>query len=284
MAEMNEPTTETKQNEIDKRPPRLPLKAPAWTMWISIPIIIIGALYLYVFFTQFWPHLPRFAGTYRIEVRTNPIDGAAVVYVPGGEFAIGSEFSPGDKNPVHAVYLDTYWIYQTEVTNYMYALCVAAGDCNAPDSDHYGNENYANYPVVNVSIEDARNYCTWAEGDLPTRAEWEKAARGTDGRTYPWGEGLSTTLANLDADPVAVGRYPKGSSPYGALDMAGNVTEWVLSARYGIAIENWPDKTSPVGFWDNSIDTLHIASRTTDSSPFLKGDHVGFRCVLLTAP
>lgn len=157
-------------------------------------------------------------------------DNMVQVYVPAGEFLMG-------KGPVHLVYLDTFWIDRTEVTNRMYALCVSSGSCLPPErissytrDFYYGNSDYANYPVVYVRWEDANNYCQWAGRRLPTEAEWEKAARGVDGRTYPWGEDIDCINASYDGcveNITAVGSYPTWASPYGAFDMAGNVWEWV---------------------------------------------------------
>jgi len=160
------------------------------------------------------------------------------MFVPQGNFSMGSAPGDPDEQPVHSVYLDAYWIDQTEVTNAMYSLCVKAGTCKQPAnmgsksrSSYYDNAKFANYPVISVSWTDANAYCTWAGRRLPTEAEWEKAARGTDGRTYPWGnEAPTSKLLNFNAnigDTTAVGSYPDGASPYGALDMAGNVWEWV---------------------------------------------------------
>ena len=160
-----------------------------------------------------------------------------MVYVPEGEFEMGQD---GVAEPVHTVYLDAFWIDRTEVTNRMYAQCVAAKACDAPSDsvsytrDHYyGSPEYDDYPVIYVDWYKAKAYCEWTGRRLPTEAEWEKAARGTDGRTYPWGEDVNCELANYDpgtrcvGDTSKVGSYPEGASPYGALDMAGNVWEWV---------------------------------------------------------
>jgi len=164
-------------------------------------------------------------------------DGMEIVYVSEGTFTMGSDRFDNER-PIHEVYLDAYWIDKYEVTNAQYAQCVAAGGCTAPYSTdsytrggYYNNEDYADYPVIYVDWFQADAYCTWAGGSLPTEAQWEKAARGTDGRTYPWGEAsLTCNLANYtncEGDTSAVGSYPDGASPYGAMDMAGNVWEWV---------------------------------------------------------
>ncbi len=153
-----------------------------------------------------------------------------MVYIPDGNFSMGS--NDGDEQPVHTVTLDAFWIDKTEVTNTMYDACVQAGICDLPNVvDDCGNTSYGSHPVVFVSWFDAKTYCEWVDARLPTEAEWEKAARGTDGRPYPWGNANPTSqVANYDSnigDTSLVGKYPQGASPYGVLDMAGNVWEWV---------------------------------------------------------
>ena len=170
--------------------------------------------------------------------RLSEIDGMRLVYVPGGDFEIGSDLGEVDERPRRTIYLDAFWIDQTEVTNNMYARCVAEGACTLPHSpgsqtrpQYYGNPAYDNYPVIYVDWRQAKAYCSWAGRRLPTEAEWEKAARGLDGRPYPWGETLpESSLLNYAStlgDTAPVGSYPDGASPYGALDMLGNVWEWV---------------------------------------------------------
>jgi formylglycine-generating enzyme required for sulfatase activity len=154
-----------------------------------------------------------------------------MVYVPAGEFTMGSDEGNDNEKPVHTVYLDAFYIDKTEVTNAQYRACVEAKACDSPsDTTYYDNADYDQHPVVYVNWYQAEAYCQWAGKRLPTEAEWEKAARGTDGRTYPWGEGIDCDHAQYrecGGQTVSVGSKSKGASPYGALDMAGNVWEWV---------------------------------------------------------
>jgi formylglycine-generating enzyme required for sulfatase activity/serine/threonine protein kinase len=164
--------------------------------------------------------------------RVNAIDGATYVFVPAGAFSMGSTNGNVDEQPVHPVKLDGFWIMQTEVTNDEYRRCVEAGPCAAPRSDRWQDPALATYPVVGVTWDDANRYATWAGGRLPTEAEWEKAARGTNGGAYPWGDAipdgsLLNFIESSKGAPQPVGSYPAGASPYGVLDMAGNVEEWV---------------------------------------------------------
>jgi formylglycine-generating enzyme required for sulfatase activity len=170
-----------------------------------------------------------------IRSRISAKDGMKQVYVPEGQFLMGTdEKDLHMSRPAHSLYLDAFWIDQTEVTNAMYARCVEAGPCvvTAVPENYYGKPGYANYPVVYVTWYNAQTYCQWAGRRLPSEAEWEKAARGTDNRTYPWGDTPPNPwLANFNMNigsPLPVDRYPLGASPYGALNMAGNVREWVM--------------------------------------------------------
>ncbi len=189
-------------------------------------------------------------------------DSMVQMYVPAGSFTMRSNRS-GDEQPVHTVTLNAFWIDKTEVTNTMYTLCVKVGACSAPSqtksstrSIYYGNSQYNNYPVIYVSWNDANKYCGWAGRRLPTEAEWEKAARGADERIYPWGnqfDGIKVNSWSSDprvGDTTEVGKYPNGASPYGALDMAGNVWEWV-SSKYKAYPYNANDGREDLTEFDN---------------------------------
>ena len=176
-----------------------------------------------------------------IATRTAEVDGMIQVYIPEGVFLMGSaddQPAEADERPQHSVYLDAFWIDLTEVTNAMYARCVSAGGCREPAQIssktrlfYYSDSRFANYPVIYVSWQDANTYCQWAGRRLPTEAEWEKAARGADGRFFPWGDApAESNRLNYNqhvGDTTPVGSYPTGASSYGVLDMAGNVAEWV---------------------------------------------------------
>jgi formylglycine-generating enzyme required for sulfatase activity len=180
---------------------------------------------------------------------TRPADGMEMVYVPEGEFIMGSDDGYDDEMPVHQVFLDAFWIDRTEVTNAMYAKCVQAGSCKNPASS-VRSSKYDQHPVQFVEWNDAQSYCSWAEVRLPTEAEWEKAARGTDGRTYSWGNDKDSTkyylvyYGNYETKPV--GSFPSGASPYGALDMAGGVLEWVNDWYSGTYYQTSPS-SNPLG-------------------------------------
>ncbi len=158
--------------------------------------------------------------------------GMAFVAVPPGCFLMGSEEGDADEKPVRRVCLSAYWIGQTEVTNAQYAACVNAGACAPPrDRTAFDDPTQANQPVTWVSWFDAAAFAEWFGAALPTGAQWEYAARGPESWVYPWGNNPpDCTLANLtgcvgNARPV--GSYPAGASWVGALDLAGNVWEWV---------------------------------------------------------
>lgn len=206
--------------------------------------------------------------------RITDAHGVEMVLIPEGEFTMGSEAGFPDEVPVHPVWVDAFYIDLTEVTNGQYRECVDAGVCAPPRlveccpdvsgartyfEDYFTNPEYDNYPVVYISWYDAYDFCTWRGGRLATEAEWEKASRGTDARTYPWGNDEPTPEhLNFmwppgtfgDQRPVytvtPVGSYPKGASPYGVLDLAGNVYEWLWD-RYDPAYYSYSPYENPQG-------------------------------------
>lgn len=235
-----------------------------------------------------------------------------MVSIPEGEFMMGCDpshnggYACGSAEvPLHAVYLDQYYMDLYEVTNADYALCVAAGGCNAPSSnasathvDYYGNPAFDNYPVVYVNWHDANNYCTWAGKQLPTEAQWEKAARGTQVVAFPWGDSSpSCSLANTGnnltntlcyGDTTPVGSFPAGVSEYGVFDMAGNVAEWVADWALASYYSTSPylNPTGPLNgtekimrggtfyqYWSYQRTALRYFS-----SPYSVIWQIGFRC------
>jgi serine/threonine-protein kinase len=233
-----------------------------------------------------------------------------MVYVPAGEFEMGSTEGEDNEKPVHTVALDSFWIDQTEVTNGQYRRCVEARDCSPPAESgsyaragYYGYSRYDDYPVIYVSWRQAADYCTWAGARLPTEAEWEYAARGPEGRAYPWGDEFDGTRLNycdvdcpeqwadetMDdgyTDTAPVGSYPGGASWCGALDMAGNVWEWVAD-WYGdypsgrqvnpTGPSSGADRVERGGSWDNQWDWFRCAHRFP-MYPDPGRNNLGFRC------
>lgn len=234
-------------------------------------------------------------GSTRVRYR----DEMVMVFVPAGDFIMGSDHGDPDEQPVHTVSLEAFWIDQTEVTNAMFLKCVIAGICSVQNNtgsstrtEYFRNSQYDEFPMINLSWEAAEDYCKQAGARLPSEAEWEKAARGTDGRTYPWGnESPDETYLNFNMnvkDTVAVGSYPLGASPYGALDMAGNVWEYVADYYGATYYSNSPasNPTGPVsgnyrvirgGAGNSYAGAIRTSSR--DTFVIRDGDNfIGFRC------
>ena len=231
----------------------------------------------------------------RVEAGINPKDGAEMVWVPAGEFLMGSTDDEGvrDERPQRKVYLDGYWMYKTEVTVAQYRKFCEATNREMPEAPEWGWKE--DHPVVNVSWHDAVDYAKWAGASLPTEAQWEKAARGTDGRVFPWGnEWDAGACANSVSWSLKgtkpVGSCPAGASPYGCVDMAGNAWEWCADwydeAYYG----NEAPSRNPPGPASGGYRVLRGGSwNCGDRGPFRcanrllyrpcrRDDFGGFRC------
>jgi formylglycine-generating enzyme required for sulfatase activity len=226
-----------------------------------------------------------------------------MVLIPAGPFQMGS--NQPMENPIHTVTLNSFWMDVYEVTNARYAECVAAKKCQPPASnqlfstrsDYYTNGQYANYPVLYVSWDDANAYCTWRGARLPTEAEWEKAARGgLEGKLYPWGDTapVCTPGAINGAqfggctvqDTVTVGSFKPNR--YGVYDMAGNVWEWAndwsdenyyssSSGNNPIGPPSGNQKVLRGGSWGLTAGSMRVTYRTS-AVPTLSYFNVGFRC------
>ena len=200
----------------------------------------------------------------RGDVWANPQDGMGLVYIPGGDFVMGSSDAdkaawqkehPGasrvlftDEQPQRRVHLDAFWLGRTEVTNAQYLRFVQATGHKPPDQWKGGriSAGQENLPVGGVTWDDARAYCQWAGGHLPTEAQWEKAARGGDSRTFPWGFRWYTDVCALGSDaPARVGSNINDASPYGCLDMGGNMWEWCADWYAGDYYREAPRQNPP---------------------------------------
>jgi eukaryotic-like serine/threonine-protein kinase len=260
---------------------------------------------------------------------TSPIDGATLVCVPAGEFLMGAAsddvLAREDEKPQHRVYLDAYWIDRTEVTNADFAQCMAAGACRPKVYDtetktyvaYAVHPDYQDYPALVYEDDDPAAYCRWAGRRLPTEAEWEKAARGTDGRRYPWGDEINCSQATyadctMNSDQptdsrngpgcgysafchtTSVNALPAGASFYGALNMAGNVWEWVAdwyAADYyavspthnPIGPDSGEYRVRRGGGNKRGEQDLRVTARAGGSVSHFFDGQIGFRCALSMA-
>ncbi len=251
--------------------------------------------------------LVSLAGCLRREAISSTNGG--MVLVPAGAFWMGSDAGDEDEKPMHQVYLEAFWIDRYEVTNAQYAAFLNAtqgeprrceghtcADTKAENPDSHllyegryaAERGYEDHPVIGVSWYGAKAYCEHYGKRLPSEAEWEKAARGPDGATYPWGEKLDPHKLNSDyrvGDTTPVGSYPDGASPYGACDMAGNVWEWVADwydaypgSAYQSPFFGHKYKVVRGGSWNHPADDARCARRDI-AHPDRRLRVVGFRCV-----
>ncbi len=230
-------------------------------------------------------------------VRPGGSDDVEMVAVPAGEFRMGADDpeADGDERPALRVRLEAFWMDRVEVTNGRYRACVEAGACTAPVGAAFGQPSKAEHPVSLVSWSQAAAYCEWVGKRLPTEAEWEKAARGVDGRRYPWGGEFEPVRANAGytTGTQAVGSHPAGASPYGALDMSGNVWEWTSSLYRPYpydARDGREDRTARGarvnrgGSWYYGAWYVRASYRATADHIYRRIGDLGFRCASSTKP
>jgi formylglycine-generating enzyme required for sulfatase activity len=219
---------------------------------------------------------------------------AQMVDIPGGSFTMGSDNGGPDSKPAHPVDVPAFQIDKFEVTNSDFKAFVDATGYKT-DAEKTGDKPWSAYaegkdnnPVVKVSWNDASAFCKWAGERLPTEAEWEKAARGTDGRTYPWGNAWDPKKVNGKDSGIrgttVVGSYPEGASPFGVEDMGGNVWEWTSSVA-----DHYPGNTTASKLYGSKLYIIRgggwfdvkdqIASYYRNSAvPGTANDDLGFRC------
>ena len=222
-------------------------------------------------------------------------DGAPAVLIPAGSFVMGDD----ENSPRRDVYVDAFYMDKYEVTVSRYAKFLkSTGNVGAPEEwETVDLQNGAELPVVGVDWHDADSYCRWAGKRLPTESEWEKAARGSDERKYPWGNDVPTPEHAIFGKPyknpvykdgvAAVGRHPKGTSPFGIHDLSGNVSEWVADwfaegfsradVRNPKGAEKGTVKAIRGGGWYDPPERLIIAKRWY-ANPDQRSDDLGFRC------
>jgi len=245
--------------------------------------------------------------THTLTVVSRPVQivdvgDVSMVLVPGGSFTMGNN-AVDNARPESLIDLEPFYIDQFEVTNALYQKCVLADACQPPivmssqtQLNYYDSPLYANYPVINVDWNMAHAFCEWRGAHLPTEAEWEKAARGTESLSYPWGEVILCPYANYTSaegacigDTQPVNRYLASGSAYNVFNLAGNVAEWVeslyLSYPYTLSGDrNNPDASGPRvvrgGSWASQGEELLTYSRVRldPGSISLHGNDLGFRC------
>jgi formylglycine-generating enzyme required for sulfatase activity len=259
-------------------------------LWISIAFIFICGLL--VSSCAFEKSLPA-------TFLHNVVRSEDWVQIPAGRFLMGDMEGDDDEKPVHSVDLGTFWITRFEITNQQYLKCVQAGACQGQEVMH---SDRAREPVVNVSWQDAQDFCVWMEGRLPTEAEWEKAARGgLEAGRYPWGDAEVTCDQRAEngaqfgycpGERAVVGTYP--ANGYGLYDVAGNAWEWVADWYSKDYYQSSPDidpqgpqtgryKVLRGGGWNYTVYGLRVAYRSV-SYPDSRANFIGFRCARTDGP
>jgi formylglycine-generating enzyme required for sulfatase activity len=222
---------------------------------------------------------------------TTVTDEVEMVTVPGGEFVMGSDNPEAelDERPAFRIVVGEFRIDRFEVTNRRYRQCVEAGACSLPAGGAYHEQAKSEHPATVMSWPQAAAYCRWAGKRLPTEAEWEKAARGVDGRRYPWGDRFEAdrTNAGYSSGTTMGGRHPGGASPYGVMDMAGNVWEWTSSLYRSYPYDPTDGRENPDargarvnrgGSWYYGAAYVRTTYRATADHMYRRVADLGFRC------
>ena len=289
---------------------------PRWRGFLTSPLVLLILMFL-AFACRERADSPL-VGTLPIQTITTPKDEAVMVYVPAGEFLMGTsdadierfkEIFPlrniarfDNERPQRTVFVDAFYIDKYEVTNKQYKRFLAETGYVPKQYLDYPPHNTPDFPAAVLAWEDAVAYVNWAGKRLPTEAEWEKAARGTDGRFWPWGnEWDGTKLSGNDGtglkdgykETAPIGQFPQGASPYGAHDMAGNLWEWVSDWYDPNYYRTSPPNMNPKGpdtgdghvlkggGWAENLDFTRCASRQGGNPGSLIR---GFRCVIDAPP
>jgi len=225
-----------------------------------------------------------------------PAPPEGMTLIPAGYFQMGSSTGQALERPEHPVFLDAFYIDTYEVTNAQYRECVQDGGCtqisaqSATRQNYRDNPAYDDYPVVNVTWDQANAYCQWAGKHLPSEAQWEYAASGPDNLTWPWGNSFEANrLPANEPDTQPVGSYPEGASPFGVFDMAGNVAEWIADEFAEDFYSNSPP-TNPIstevsagrifrgGSFGNTDGQFYTTSRRYGNIRTFSDVDIGFRC------
>jgi formylglycine-generating enzyme required for sulfatase activity len=221
-------------------------------------------------------------------------EAGGMIFIPAGEFIMGSDEGEENEGPARKVWVDAFFISKYEVTNRQYRDFVRETNHRAPVFMYQKDLGYDDQPVVGISWYDALAYAKWSGMRLPTEAEWEKAARGLHGRSYPWGPVWDKNRANSAESemtkPAFVGSFPGGASPFGLMDMAGNVREWIadwfVSNYYAFAPHKNPKgarfgttRSTRGGSWADEAEALTTTARK-GVLPTLRTSNIGFRCAM----
>lgn len=276
---------------------------------ITILVVLLLSLLIFRLSVPYIGSLTSLYYPHEIMSREN----TSMLLVPAGYFIMGNENGDHDEMPMEEIYLRSFYIDKYEVTNEKYSLCVEQNFCSPQMFGYIGKDYvstysddpvYSNYPVIFINWNMAKTYCEWREARLPTEAEWEKAARGVDGRTYPWGEGIDCQHATYDrcsyfsiwgmAYPTPVGSHEIGVSPYGVFDMTGNVWEWTSSLYQPYPYNQFDGREDDLqglrvlrgGSWSTLSypisDNIRVSARNSAPQHYAF-NNIGFRCALSTS-